>query len=364
MPKHFLPTALTTSLISIFLEVYVLSRLAVLLTRQATLTSPPRTLRDSRIGKALSLLFLELLTIGPSAVHITLLADFIPVSIGALFVLGEIYFVTYGLPNTDFYLVAFNCFRSSPIEDVPSLDRTTAPPISVPGIVRRSDWFRSSSGSSQNRDNGEVEAYPSSPPVPGSFPHPFSAQYQGEISRFSTTETTMSHEPVIQTAQRSAPPRTARAIVVTPSDMQSFPTASTQGVTEFTSVTVIPPPSPAVEVQVSSPEPSLAVTPTSLLMHPWHEGPRSMNGAEGYDRKSFTSTIRAADRLSYTYQGFAFPVPPIPSPTNATRRYSSSTLASPMFSQEGDEDGERKKTVKLLTFASTFRSSGGGTGVL
>ncbi|KAG6917893.1 hypothetical protein DXG01_000502 [Tephrocybe rancida] len=339
----FLPTALTTSLISITLEIYLLLRFVVLLVRQATLASQrPATLRDSRVIKTLSLLLLEFLTIGPSAVHITLLADFIPLSVGALFV-----------------LVAFN--RCRPTSDgAPILDGTVPSPISAPNIARQSGWFRSPAESSPNRINVETRA-----PTPGSVPrailHPFSAQYQQQASRFSTTETVISTQnAVIQTAQRSAPPMTARAIVITPSEMQSFPTASTQAPPEFSSTTGRAPSSPKVEVQASTPEPTPVATPTSLLMHPWHEKRRRRDSADAYNRMSVASTIRGTERTSYTYQGFAFPVPPIPSPTNATRRYSSSTLASPMFSQEGGEDGEGRKTVKLLTFQSSFRNSRNG----
>lgn len=66
-------------------------RLGALILRQTTLVSQrPAALRDGRIAKGLSLLLLELLTIGPSAVHISLLADFIPLSVGSLIVLGKV----------------------------------------------------------------------------------------------------------------------------------------------------------------------------------------------------------------------------------------------------------------------------------
>lgn len=87
----FLATALASSLIAMFLECYVLLQFCFLLTRRATLASQrPAALYDRRIGKALSLLLLEVLTIGPSAVHITLLADFVPLSIGSLIVLCKV----------------------------------------------------------------------------------------------------------------------------------------------------------------------------------------------------------------------------------------------------------------------------------
>lgn len=73
------------------LEVYVLLRLAFLILSPIT-HSGRRTviLRDARAWKALSLLSLELLTIGPAATRLSLLADFIPFSLGALAVLGKL----------------------------------------------------------------------------------------------------------------------------------------------------------------------------------------------------------------------------------------------------------------------------------
>ncbi|KAH0587621.1 hypothetical protein H2248_006391 [Termitomyces sp. 'cryptogamus'] len=282
--KHFLPTALTTSLISLFLEIYVLLRLGVLLTRRAILASQrPACLLDSRVGKVLSLLLLNVLTIGPSAVHITLVADFVPLSIGALFVLWT--FNTLRTMEEEKGVVVYNVNERPPL--------------------LRSTWFSTTS---------EGETRPTGPIIA----HPFSDRYRRETARSSMTE-----EGNIQTVRRSAPITATSTVIATASETKttSSPTSS----------------------KVARPESS--ARPTSLLMHPWHERRRKRRSSAG-------DVIRGREEFGYTVQGLSFPLPPVMSPTaGATRRYSSSTLGSPGFSQEG---GEGRK-VHLLTFASVFR---------
>ncbi|KAG6837440.1 hypothetical protein H0H93_009534 [Arthromyces matolae] len=358
--KHFLPTALTTSLISIFLEFYVLVRLSSILIKHVTLASQRLTaLNDGRIARVLALLLFDLLTIGPSAVHINVLADFIPLSIGALFVLSAVYFRPLRSTLT-VHAVTFN-------NSMPHPDGThtlnSGVPASSPNPVRRSMWFRSSSGASSQVQPNVSGKSPAPPAVPKSLLHPFSAQYQPEASRFSTTTGSMSiEEGIIQTAQRSAPPTATGTVIA--AETASAPVTSSQDGYEILSIDVIPPATSEADAQAMSPEMSPSITPTSILMHPWHEkhdeGSRQYN-ADGYDRRtSVASTIKPTQHLSYTVQGFTFPKPPIPSPTGATQRYSSSTLASPLFSQEGGESSEGQRRVQLLTFASTFRSASAG----
>ncbi|KAF5387962.1 hypothetical protein D9615_000447 [Tricholomella constricta] len=365
--KHFLPTALATSLIYLIIEFFMLLRLSFLIMRQTTLASQrAAALRDGRIVKALSLLFLELLTIGPSAVHITLLADLVPLSIGALAVLAAFNYRSSARDGHTLYPSAI-----SPIPVVP------APPIG------RTGWLsRRSFGSSFTRNNSpRAPRSPDSPqPVPTTIPHPFSAQYlnntaftwprqsRQQASRISTTETTLStHEGVIRTVERSGPPVSARAVFVSSDDILPIPKSTPEQSPDvppfpgpsapFTSITTGP------EVLVRSvTSPSPALSPTSLLMHPWHERRRpgsvtltsrfSMDASDELQGNKSPTSTRGSGQVSYGFRGHTIPVPQMPSPSGPMRRYSSATLTSPMISPEG---GQPRQFVQLLTFESSFR---------
>ncbi|GLB33850.1 hypothetical protein LshimejAT787_0107340 [Lyophyllum shimeji] len=365
--KHFLPTALASSFMQFLLELFVLLRLGLLIMRQEILAGPRlAALRDSRIVKALSLLFLELLTIAPSAVHISVLADFIPLSIGALAVLA-----------------AFN-HKSAGIENYPVLhtDQMTPPtvaPVPTPG---RSGWFSRGSFRSSSTPNTVTQGHMVRPAAPATIRHPFSAQYLNDTTSASprhnqqlesavNTATPSIHSGVIQTVERSAALARARAVVVSPADIEAMPQMPQQRPPEVLLHSLTPgvetanePPLP-VPQSVSSPSSS----PTSILMHPWHER-RQPRNARVVSRLSFdgseevrgirssTSTKGSTERTSYILRGSTFSMPPVPSPSAAMRRYSSATLTSPMFSQEGGEGSQPRPHVQLLTFESNFRTSG------
>lgn len=86
--KHFLPASLTVSLIYILLEAYTVVRLwSFLIPRSLQFRRQLGGFRDARILKGASLLFLEFLTMVPSAVSTNVFGDFLPFSIGSLAVL-------------------------------------------------------------------------------------------------------------------------------------------------------------------------------------------------------------------------------------------------------------------------------------
>ncbi|KAG6831588.1 hypothetical protein H0H92_009061 [Tricholoma furcatifolium] len=227
----------------------------------------------------------------------------------------------------------------------PNASPTLDPRVPSPIVRDQSAWFSSASGSSGSRPVDVAEEAPVSAPVAHTnIVHPFAAQYEGETSRFSATTMTSSQPGTIRVAQR--------VIISAPGEVQSPPVTLSPSPSDVRSVPS-PEPRKSVEIQVLTPEVSPSVSPRSLLMHPWHE--RRRQSADVLDRISGVSAVRGG-RMSYMYQGFTFPVPPIPSPSAAMRRYTSSTLASPMFSQEGG-DGNGK--VTLLTFQSAFRGGEG-----
>jgi hypothetical protein len=90
--------SLVSSLIFFGLEIYTLVRLIGLIFPQNTvLEHRVAAVKDIRVLRVLSLIFLELLTIVPSAIPTNILGEFIPLSIGALAVLGECFAVQRNL---------------------------------------------------------------------------------------------------------------------------------------------------------------------------------------------------------------------------------------------------------------------------
>ncbi|KAJ7498881.1 hypothetical protein FB451DRAFT_1203303 [Mycena latifolia] len=82
--KHFLPASLVSSLLYFSLEVYAIARVMLLLSSSFNMRG---VIRDIRVLRPFSLLFLELLTLVPSAVFTNIVAEFVPFSIGAVAVL-------------------------------------------------------------------------------------------------------------------------------------------------------------------------------------------------------------------------------------------------------------------------------------
>jgi hypothetical protein len=90
LPSSFLPTSIITSLLEFAVGFYAAIRLINHIT-SATYNVPNRisSVRDIRILQALALLFLDLVTLVPTAVATNVLGDFMPFSFGALVVLGK-----------------------------------------------------------------------------------------------------------------------------------------------------------------------------------------------------------------------------------------------------------------------------------
>ncbi|KAJ7507856.1 hypothetical protein B0H11DRAFT_147150 [Mycena galericulata] len=82
--KHFLPASLISSILYFSLEVYAIARVMLLLSVGLKMRD---VVRDIRVLRPVALLFLELLTLVPSAVFTNVVAEFVPFSIGAVAVL-------------------------------------------------------------------------------------------------------------------------------------------------------------------------------------------------------------------------------------------------------------------------------------
>ncbi|KAJ6599026.1 hypothetical protein DFH09DRAFT_1388703 [Mycena vulgaris] len=78
--KHFLPASLVSSILYFSLEVYAIARVMLLLASHLNMRD---VIRDIRVLRPVALLFLELLTLVPSAVFTNIVAEFVPFSIGA-----------------------------------------------------------------------------------------------------------------------------------------------------------------------------------------------------------------------------------------------------------------------------------------
>ncbi|KZW04221.1 hypothetical protein EXIGLDRAFT_716216 [Exidia glandulosa HHB12029] len=87
--KHFLPTSIPLSLVNIVIEAFCSIKF-FLLAAPDFLSGADRlrAVLDIGVLRALSLLLLDLLTIAPAAAFFTISADFVPFSIGALFVVA------------------------------------------------------------------------------------------------------------------------------------------------------------------------------------------------------------------------------------------------------------------------------------
>ncbi|KAJ7047328.1 hypothetical protein C8F04DRAFT_1058432 [Mycena alexandri] len=82
--KHFLPASLVSSILYFSLEVYAIARVMLFLASNAQMR---HVIQDIRVQRPMALIFLELLTLVPSAVFTNTIAEFVPFSIGAVAVL-------------------------------------------------------------------------------------------------------------------------------------------------------------------------------------------------------------------------------------------------------------------------------------
>ncbi|KAF7332096.1 hypothetical protein MKEN_00090200 [Mycena kentingensis (nom. inval.)] len=82
--KHFLPASLVSSVLYFSLEVYAIARMILIISSEVNMR---KVIVDARVLRPLSLVFLELLTLVPSAVFTNVVAEFVPFSIGAVVVL-------------------------------------------------------------------------------------------------------------------------------------------------------------------------------------------------------------------------------------------------------------------------------------
>jgi hypothetical protein len=90
----FLPTSLVSSLIYLFLELYVVIRLALLIAPTfLRMKHKLAVTTDVRVLRGLSLMFMELLTVVPAVTFTGILGEFVPFSIGSLAVLGQFYYL-------------------------------------------------------------------------------------------------------------------------------------------------------------------------------------------------------------------------------------------------------------------------------
>lgn len=85
-----LPTSLLSSLLNLIFEVYAIIRLVFLLA-PSFLMGHHRwdALQDIRLAMALSLLLMDLLTVVPDAIPVSIAAEYIPFSVAAVIVLGK-----------------------------------------------------------------------------------------------------------------------------------------------------------------------------------------------------------------------------------------------------------------------------------
>ncbi|KAJ7179097.1 hypothetical protein C8R46DRAFT_1187538 [Mycena filopes] len=144
--KHFLPASLVSSILYFSLEVYAIARVMLFLSSHVQMR---RVIQDIRVQRPLALIFLELLTLVPSAVFTNTVAEFVPFSIGAVAVLQ-----------------AFR-YRPAPVDKSARLSALSY--ATYPSVEPMSYSARRSSQSASTR--------PPSPVVtaPPSRRHPFSA---------------------------------------------------------------------------------------------------------------------------------------------------------------------------------------------
>jgi len=167
--KHFLPASLVSSILYFSFEVYAIARMMLLLSPNAQMIS---VIRDNRVIRPFTLIFLELLTLVPSAVFTNTIAEFIPFSIGAVAV-----------------LLAFRYRPSSPRVEPSSPHMSTLSYATYPSVVlniRQSNMQTNTDSRRSDLARSELERSVSSsrpasiqPPSPAAAStrrsHPFSA---------------------------------------------------------------------------------------------------------------------------------------------------------------------------------------------
>ncbi|KAF7352757.1 hypothetical protein MVEN_01242000 [Mycena venus] len=160
----FLPASLVSSILYFSLEVYAIARMMLILSSGAQMR---QVIRDNRVVRPLALIFLELLTLVPSAVFTNTIAEFLPFSIGAVAV-----------------LLAFS-YRSPPPVEPSSPRMSTLSYVTYPSVqnistypsarnTRQSDYRSNVTRSVRTSQPASIQ-----PPSPAAAPparrHPFSA---------------------------------------------------------------------------------------------------------------------------------------------------------------------------------------------
>ncbi|THG98088.1 hypothetical protein EW026_g4031 [Hermanssonia centrifuga] len=103
--KHFLPTALGSSIIHFVVELYLLARLVLLrLPHRPRMRDLINVTKALSIARVLSLLIFDLVTVVPDAMQTNIFAQFIPFSIGALVVLETK--VSHTVPDSQYKIPA------------------------------------------------------------------------------------------------------------------------------------------------------------------------------------------------------------------------------------------------------------------
>jgi len=117
--RHFMPSGLTSSLLLVLLDVYVVARTLTFITHPfLRWRHQIEAIADFRIRRALSLLLLEVLTITSSAIPTNILVDFVPFSLGAIIVLAA--FNSPMEPKVKGESVQFSDTREPSMHDAPA----------------------------------------------------------------------------------------------------------------------------------------------------------------------------------------------------------------------------------------------------
>ncbi|KAJ6515853.1 hypothetical protein C8R45DRAFT_957805 [Mycena sanguinolenta] len=183
--KHFLPASLVSSLLYFSLEVYAIARMMLLLSPNSRMIA---VIKDNRVVRPFTLIFLELLTLVPSAVFTNTVAEFVPFSIGAVAV-----------------LLAFR-YRPSRSEEPSSPRLSSLSYVTYPSVVQNTRPSERQSLDSRQSDFARTELVGSSRPTSIQPPSPAAAATYSRRHPFSAIALS---DPSLQNEEWN--PRTARS---------------------------------------------------------------------------------------------------------------------------------------------------------
>ncbi|KAJ7908321.1 hypothetical protein B0H13DRAFT_2017076 [Mycena leptocephala] len=171
--KHFLPASLVSSILYFSFEVYAVARMMLILSSDSQMR---KVIRDNRVVRPFALIFLELLTLVPSAVFTNTVAEFVPFSVGAVAV-----------------LLAFRYRVPPSVEISPRL--STLSYVTYPSVRTMRHSLRSSQPTS-------IRPPSPPPPVPARH-HPYSATTARSTRTIDTVAAQSIHNAVAQIGQRA-----------------------------------------------------------------------------------------------------------------------------------------------------------------